>query len=106
MSLGEDSNHSGAFHLEGSRTRAERIMGEELDRLGWTELDLAAKRKNAPGKPAIAARLRKETTLTINEIAARVSLGTSKSANGKLHRFMKSNPAAEQKSMPSIALGK
>jgi hypothetical protein len=95
--LGE--HHSGALHLESSRARAERIVAEELARFGWTELDLAARRKNAPEKLAIAARLRKETTLTVKEIAARVVLGTSKSANGKLHRFMAN---AGQTDLPSL----
>ena len=63
--------HSGALHLEPPRLRAERIIAEELARLGWSEQDLAAHRKNAPEKLAIAARLRKETTLTIKEISAR-----------------------------------
>lgn len=84
-------HHAGLLHRASSESRAERIVPEELGRLGWTEQDLAAQRKNAPEKLALAARLRKETTLTVKEIAARVCLGTSKSANGKLHRFMQSD---------------
>ena len=84
--LGE--HHSGELHHQSSNTRAERIIAEELARLGWTEADLASKRKNAPEKLALAARLRKETTLTIKQIAARVCLGKSKGANTNLHRFM------------------
>ena len=41
---------------------------------------------------ALAARLRKETTLSIKGIAAWVYLGTSKSANARLHQWM--GPAA------------
>jgi hypothetical protein len=37
----------------------------------------------------IAARLRRETTLSIKQIAERVQLGTSKSANARLHKWMK-----------------
>jgi len=33
--------------------------------------------------------LRKETTLTIKAIAARLHLGTSKSANARLHGWMR-----------------
>jgi hypothetical protein len=40
-----------------------------------------------PGKLALAARLRKETTLPLKWIAGRVGLGTS-SANTKLHLWM------------------
>src|SRR5687767_10871067 len=40
--LGE--HHSGFLHSEGSQARAERIIGEELSRLGWTEQDLRLRR--------------------------------------------------------------
>ena len=93
--LGE--HHSGHLHQQTSAGRAERIIAEELTRLGWTESDLATQRKNAPEKLAIAARLRKETTLTIKEIAARVHLGTSKGANANLHRFMRPSHLASSR---------
>jgi hypothetical protein len=67
---------------------AEGIVAEELKRLGWKEADPKSRRKNDPDKLEIAARLRRETTLTIKAIAARVSLGSSKAANAKLHRHM------------------
>jgi hypothetical protein len=92
--LGE--HHSGLMHSEGSQARAGRIIGEEPSRLGWTELDLQVRLKNAPEKLAIAARLRKETTLTVKGIAARIGLGTSKSANTKLHRFMQGHRSGDE----------
>ena len=55
-------------------------------------------RKDDPGKLAIAARLRKETLLSIKAIVGRVSLGTSESANARLHKWMgatKSRGAAQ-----------
>ena len=84
--LGE--SHSGALRMEGAEARARRIMAEELQRLGWSEADLAARRKSDPRKLALASRLRKETTLTVKRIAALVHLGTSKSANVRLHAWM------------------
>jgi REP element-mobilizing transposase RayT len=84
--LGE--HHSGELRCETAEVKAERIIGEELSRLGWSRADLAARRKSDPGKLALAARLRQETTLSIKGIAARVHLGTSKSANARLHQFM------------------
>ncbi len=58
------------------------------------EADLAARRNGDPEKMAIAARLRKETTLSVKAIAARVHLGTAKSANARLHeRRRKRKPA-------------
>ena len=55
-------------------------------------------RKNDPRKLALAARLRKETTLPIKAIAALVHLGSSKSANATLHRFMTGGRINEAKS--------
>jgi REP element-mobilizing transposase RayT len=98
--LGE--HHAGALRREHGEDRAERIIAEELKRLGWTEADLRTERKNAPGKLDLAARLRRETTMTVMWIALRVSLGTSKSANGKLHEWMKKQKSAKlPKTAPS-----
>ena len=91
-------NHSGALHQEVAEAKAARILAEELSRLGWAEADLAARRKSDPAKLAIAARLRRETTLSIKAIAARVHLGTSKSANARLHSWMRQpSPATRPK---------
>ena len=45
---------------------------------GWTEAELISRLKNDSGKLAMAARVRKETTLPIKWIA-RLQMGTSKS---------------------------
>lgn len=84
--LGE--HHSGQLRLETAEAKANRIVAEELRRRGWQEADLRKRRKSDPAKLAVAARLRRETTLSIKAIAARVHLGTSKSANARLHRWM------------------
>ena len=63
-------------------------MAAELKRLGWTEADLAARRKSDPLKLAVATRLRKETTLSLKAMAKRVQLGTAKGANTNLHKWM------------------
>jgi hypothetical protein len=67
--------------------RAERIIAEELGRLGWSEAQLREWRKSDAAKLALAARLRRETTLTVGWIANRLHLGTRKSAAVKLHRW-------------------
>ena len=85
--LGE--NHSGAQRRDMAQAKAERIIREELRRLGWQEQELAARRKSDPAKLAIAERLRKETTLTIKSIAARVHLGSSRSASARLREWMR-----------------
>jgi len=73
--------------------------GKELERLGWRREELAARRKGDPAKLAIAARLRKETTLTIKSIAARLYLGTSRSAHVRLHGWMGSDALAGAKTV-------
>jgi len=73
-------HHAGELRCESAVLRAERIIGEEWQRLGWSQEELAARRKGDPGKMALAARLRRETTLTIKAMAERLHLGTSKSA--------------------------
>ncbi len=85
--LGE--HHAGELRLEAAQAKAERLVGEELRRLGWSKEDLIRRRKNDPGKLAIAVRLRRETTLSIKAIAARVELGTYNTASSRLHRAMK-----------------
>ncbi len=92
--LGE--HHAGELRRASGEAKAERLVGQELKRLGWTEADLAVRRKSDPLKLAIAARLRRETTLTLKAIAARVQLGTSKGANTNLHKWMRARPPESQ----------
>ncbi len=87
------AHHSGELRRESAEAKAERILAEELRRLGWTPEGLATRRKSDPGKLAVAARLRKETTLSIKAIAARVGLGTSKGASSNLHKWMRARPS-------------
>ena len=74
------------------KNRAERIIAEELATLGWKEEDLARRRKSDPAQLAMAARLRRETSMPLNRITARIHLGTSKSANAKVHQWIRNNP--------------
>jgi hypothetical protein len=90
-------HHSGELRRETADVKAQRIVAEELVRLDLDEGQLAALRKSDPAKLAIAARLRRETTLTIKAIAQRVGLGSSKSANAKLHNWMKGGAENEQR---------
>ena len=75
------------MRLEVAQAKAERIISEE--RLGWQQDDLAVRRKRDPSKLQIAVRLRKETTLSVKQIAARLQLGTPASASVCLLAFMK-----------------
>ena len=88
-------SHAGELHQESAAAKAERIMAEELRSRNLTEQELQSRRKGDPAKMAIAARLRNETTLSLKSIAAQVGLGTSKSANARLHKWMRA-PGRQQ----------
>ena len=82
-------HHFGELRRESAEAKAQRIDAEELLRPGWRKNELSRRRKSDPAKLAIAARLRKETTLSLKHIAEQVHLGASKSANARLHQWMK-----------------
>ena len=82
--LGE--SHGGELWQESAENKAERIIAEELGRVGWTPEELARRPKSDPEKLALAARVR-ETTLTMKCLAARLKLGTWKSARAVLHKL-------------------
>jgi len=88
-------NHSGDLPKECRDAKSGRIEAEELLRLGGIEADSACRPKSNSAEQAFAARTRRETTLTIKQIA-QVKLGTSKSANARLLRWTR-NPALGNK---------
>jgi len=79
----------GAYLAAAAAHRPGWIVAAELQRLGWTETELAARRKRDPLKLALATRLRQETTLSLKAMAKRVQLGTAKGANTNLHNWMR-----------------
>jgi len=81
--LGE--HHSGQLRHESAAAKGERIILTELKRVKWRDADLARQPKTHPQKLAMATRLRRETTLTIREIADRLRMGSWKSLNNKLY---------------------
>jgi len=52
--------------------------------------DLVRRLKNDAGKLQIAARLRKETVLSVKWIAGRLKMGSPKSVGPMLHRWLQS----------------
>lgn len=95
-------HHAGELHGEVARAKAERIVAQALQRHSWEEADLVTRRKHDPVKLEIAARLRRETTLPLKAIAARVHLGTSKTANAKLHQHMRGALANDPSQAPLV----
>ena len=91
-----EASLGGGLRQETAINKADRIVAEELKRLQWTEEDLRRRRKSDPGKMQIAARLRRETILSLKRIATRVGLGSSKSANSNLHTWMQANGKSDR----------
>jgi REP element-mobilizing transposase RayT len=83
--------HAGMIGRQANQAGAEGIIAAELGKLRWKEADLRQGAKVGPGKLALAARLRRETTLTIQQIADRLRMGSRKSVGPKLHAWRKSN---------------
>jgi REP element-mobilizing transposase RayT len=61
---------------ESAEQKAQRIIREELQKLGWWDSDLPRRRKGDPKKLKMALRLRRETTMTLSWIAQRLHMGT------------------------------
>ena len=68
-------NHRGPEVRQSAQAKAERIVREELKFLNWTELDLRGRRKGDARKVRIGARLRRESTMTLEWIADRLHMG-------------------------------
>jgi hypothetical protein len=84
------AEHYGVERAETEAEKAERIIAEELQRLGWTERTLPERAKGDAKKVRMAQRLRAETVQTVAWIAARLHLGSRNYAN---HLLWKANPA-------------
>ena len=94
--LGE--HHSGELKIESAQAKAERIIADELKRRGWSVRQLEERSKSDPEKFSLAARLRRETTLTLPWIAVRLHMGSWKSLNAKLHGWQKTHETREAES--------
>jgi len=65
--------------------------------------DLIRRPKSDPMKLALAARLRRETTLSIKQIAGRLNLGKPKGAKSNPHKWMNGPP--DDGSQPKLDIG-
>lgn len=79
--LGQMAERKGAEHYgeerrESELAKAERLLAVGLKKARWTEPDLARQRKGHPVKVRLAQQLRRQTTLTVGQIAARLQMGS------------------------------
>ncbi len=96
---GRSGNETLNDNRKGAEGKAERIIAEELKRLGWTMTDLTLRRKRDPAKLQIASRLRAETMLSVKWLAHRLHMGSWKSAATRLHDCKKRNHGGTNVSM-------
>ncbi|MCP5516246.1 MAG: transposase [Verrucomicrobiales bacterium] len=75
ISAAEGTRCYGPERIESAETTAERLVGEELAALGLAGSHLRSLPKGDPAKVRIAARLRRETTVTLAWIARRLEMG-------------------------------
>lgn len=78
------ASHYGTELQESAVEKAERLVREGLQKLDWTEADLATRQKGDPAKLKLAMQLRAETTMTLKWIAARLQMGTGASLSNLL----------------------
>ena len=69
-------SHYGAERQESGEEKAERIVAKELRRRHWNAKDLERRRKGDAEKVRVAARLRRETIMTLKWIARRLHMGS------------------------------
>jgi putative transposase len=89
MSERMGAEHYGEERAATAEALAERIIAEELERGRWQEADLKTRPKGDSVKVALAARLRAETTMTVEWIAERLAMGTRGYLNHLLYRRRK-----------------
>ncbi len=83
------NSHFSSERQESDVQNAERIIQAGLAKTGWQEEDLARWRKSDLLKLHWAAQFRRETSMTLKWITARLKMGTWKHLNRRLHEDAK-----------------
>jgi REP element-mobilizing transposase RayT len=73
---GPSPSHFGDLLHEAMEARAQRLLKEELARIGWTKEHLLARLKGEPHKVAIARQLRARTAMSLAWIAEQLNMGS------------------------------
>jgi REP element-mobilizing transposase RayT len=89
-------SHYGAQRQETGLQKAERVVKEELERLGWDEDQLRARPKGHRSKVMLARRLRQETTMSLKWIAGRLQMGTWTYVSNLLNEPPETQPQAQE----------
>jgi REP element-mobilizing transposase RayT len=81
--------HYGGERREAQEAKARRLLREEISRLGWDQTALRQAGKGDAGKVRMAARLRKETTMSLKWIAQHLHMGSWTHVSNLLRREKK-----------------
>lgn len=81
------AHHGGEERAETALARAQRLLNEELQQRGWDEKELERRRKGDEQKVRMARRLRHETTMTWDWIAAQLHMGAGASVANRLRNL-------------------
>ena len=84
MRKGRGANRYRVKGYESDEAKAERIVVEELRRRGWSKAELSGRAKGDRGKVAMAGRLRRETTMTLQWVADRLAMGSWSNVSNRL----------------------
>jgi putative transposase len=77
----QGQQHYGEELRESDQQKAERLVAQMLRQRGWTDTELGKRKKGDRGKVAMAARLRRETTMSWGWIAKRLAMGHWRTAS-------------------------
>ena len=89
-------SHYGAERQATGLQKAERIVKEEIERLGWDEDQLRARRKGHRAKVMLARRPRQETTMSLKWIAQRLQMGSWTYVSNLLNEPPQTAPEAQE----------
>jgi len=70
------ATHYGAERREAQEAKASRLLREEMGRMGWDDAALRQAGKGDERKVRLAARIRKETTMSLKWIAQHLAMGS------------------------------
>jgi hypothetical protein len=90
------SSHCDAQRQETGLQKAERVVREELERLGWDEEGLRARRRGRRANVRLARRIREEMTMSLKWIAQRLHMGSWTYVSNLLNEQPPTQPQAQE----------
>jgi len=89
-------SHYGAEREESAVQKAERVVQEEMEWLGWDEEALRGRRKGHRAKVRLARRVRQETTMSLKWITQRLDMGSWTYVSNLLNEPSQTQPQGQE----------